>query len=71
MSSAGLPSIWCLSIMWTKVPFLNKAMLGEEGGKGINISLAPFVASVSTPAKTVTKLAFYHFEEINELQALH
>ena len=35
---------------------MNKATDGEEGGKGIIISLAFVVDSTSTPAKTVDKL---------------
>ncbi len=42
--------------MCTNCPSLNKATDGEEGGKGIIISLALEVDSVSTPAKTVVKL---------------
>src|SRR5574343_541851 len=43
--------------MCTNSPFLNKAILGDDGGKG-NISvLAASTASLSTPAKTVIKLA--------------
>src|SRR5690606_25884403 len=42
---------------WTSSPFLKRAILGEEGGKGTIRSLAAFTASVSTPAKTVTRWA--------------
>ena len=35
---------------------MNRAILGEEGGKGTMWLLAKSVASRSTPAKTVTKL---------------
>src|SRR5690606_6407353 len=55
INSAGLPSMWCLSIIWTSSPSLNSAMLGEDGGKGTIWFLAVSTASVSTPAKTVTK----------------
>src|SRR6056297_484763 len=48
--------MWCLSIMCTNSPSLNKAMLGEDGGKGTIWFLAVATASISTPAKTVTKL---------------
>src|SRR5690554_1512659 len=48
--------------MWTSSPFLKRAILGDDGGKGIIRSLAAFTASVSTPAKTVTKWAgFFAF----------
>ncbi len=36
-------------------PSLNNAILGEDGGKGTIKSRAVLVASVSTPANTVTK----------------
>ena len=42
---------------WRYSPFLKSAILGDDGGKGNINSLAAFVASVSTPAKTVTKLS--------------
>jgi hypothetical protein len=42
--------------MWTKLPSLNKATAGDEGGKGIMYSLAFPTAAVSTPANTVAKL---------------
>ena len=48
-----LPSIWCLSNIWTSSPFLKRAIHGEEGGKGTISTLAASVASLSTPAKTV------------------
>ena len=51
--------------MCTKLPSLNNAIAGEDGGKGIINSLAFPTASVSTPAKTVTKL-FGTFSACNE-----
>src|SRR5690606_2062630 len=43
-------------------PFLNKAIDGELGGKGIIWALAASTASRSTPAKTVIKLSgFFSF----------
>src|SRR5690606_21656977 len=42
--------------MCTNSPSLNKAIQGELGGNGIMCSLALSTASLSTPAKTVTKL---------------
>src|SRR5690606_35630397 len=41
--------------MCTSSPSLKRAILGEDGGNGIMWFLAVFTASVSTPAKTVTK----------------
>jgi len=41
--------------MWTNSPSLNNAILGELGGNGIICDLAWSVASLSTPANTVTK----------------
>ena len=38
-------------------PSLNRAILGDEGGKGTILDLAVSVASLSTPAKTVAKLS--------------
>ena len=44
---------------------MNKAIEGDEGGKGTIYPLALSVASLSTPAKTVTKLSglFSFFKE--------
>jgi len=42
--------------MCTNSPSLNKAILGELGGNGIIYSRTFSVASLSTPAKTVTRL---------------
>ena len=48
--------------MCTNSPFLNNAILGEEGGKGTIRARARSVASKSTPAKTVTSvLGFFSF----------
>src|SRR5690606_40566571 len=38
------------------ISFLNKAIEGDDGGKGNIFSRAVFTASLSTPAKTVTTL---------------
>ena len=45
--------MWCLSIIWISSPSLKRAILGDEGGKGIIFERAASVASLSTPAKTV------------------
>src|SRR5690606_36764822 len=42
--------------MCTNTPFLNKAIEGDDGGKGNIFSRAVFTASLSTPATTVTTL---------------
>src|SRR5690606_18527719 len=49
--------MWCLSSICTNSPSLNKAILGEEGGKGTIKDLALLVASISKPANTVYKLS--------------
>ena len=50
-------SMCLLSIMWTSLPSLKRAIHGRGGGKGSRYSLAFATASVSTPAKTVTILS--------------
>ena len=62
MTSAIRPSIWWRSNMCTSSPSLNKAMLGEEGGKGNIYWRASSVASRSTPANTVVRWSgFFSF----------
>ena len=55
--SALRPSMWWRSKKCTSLPSLNKAMAGLLGGYGRKCLRAWLVASVSTPAKTVTSLS--------------
>src|SRR5579872_2241229 len=55
MSAASRCSMSLRCIMWTRLPSLNNANDGEDGGYPVKYERARSVASISWPAKTLNK----------------